>query len=66
MWFHGHNFDQYKTIMLYLALEDEVSCHALIEQCRQENKTVLLPYGEQNVIQAVPCFDRSELQSGKW
>lgn len=58
-------FSDYNTIMLYLSMDDEVSCDAWIQSLLVQGKTVLIPYGEGWVYECVHLTSRNELQQGR-
>lgn len=55
----------YDTIMLYLSLDDEVSCDSLIQELLLWGKTILVPYGEWDAHEAVQLHSFDELSIGK-
>ncbi len=57
--------NNYQTIMLYLALEDEASCDTLIQELLLWGKTVLVPYGEWWWYECVQFTSRNEIQKGR-
>ena len=58
--------NNYQTIMVYLALEDEVSCTTLIHNLLDQGKTILIPYTEWWLYEAVQLESFDELTLGKW
>ena len=59
------DLSKYTTIMLYLAMDDEVSCDAWIQSLLVQGKTVLIPYGEWWAYDAVQLESMNELTLGK-
>lgn len=55
----------YQTIMIYLATGDEVSCDDIITTLLWEQKTILIPYGESWVYEAVQLSTWDEVTIGK-
>ena len=54
-----------KTIMMYYSLSDEVNTHEVIDQLREQGKTVVLPAVVSETDMELRCYDsKDDLQGG--